>query len=217
MKLFIGHDSKMAIASDVLEYSIKKYTTKPLSIIRLKLSELDFNRPWDPLQATEFAFSRFLCPHLCGFSPEVAVFMDNDMLALSDITGLFEMDMDDYALRVVKHDHVPTTKTKLDGRVQTQYNRKNWSSLMVMRPDRLKCWTKEAVETQSGKWLHQFVPIDDSLIGDLPATYNVLDQIKADTKLVHYTEGLPAYPGYENHPHGGVWFKTRDEYTNGIL
>ncbi len=143
--------------------------------------------------------------------------MDNDMLALSDITELFDMDMSDYALRVVKHDHVPTTVLKLDGKPQTQYPRKNWSSLMVMRPDRLKCWTKKAVETQSGKWLHQFVPINDSLIGNLPITYNVLDEIKPDTKLIHYTEGLPAFPGYENHQFGKVWFDARDEYANAKM
>lgn len=215
-KIFIGYDAKAGIASDVAAYSFKKHSSIPLEISYLKLSELNFNRPWDNLQATEFAFSRFLVPYLCNYSNEPTIFVDNDVIVMGDVAEIFNLDMTNYALRVVKHHHVPTTKIKLDNRTQTVYPRKNWSSFYLCRPDRLHCWTKEAVEIQSGAWLHQFKSIPDELIGEMPKTWNVLDYANSDTKMIHYTEGLPIYPGYENHPYAHIWYKYRDEYLNFI-
>ena len=150
MRIFIGWDSRQAECADVLAYSLRKHTTIPLDIRNLKLAELDFDRPHDPLQSTEFTYTRFLVPDLCGYRG-TAVFMDSDMLCLGDIAELDALDMTDFALRVVKHNHVPTETVKMDGRVQTRYPRKNWSSLMVMDCAELTHWTKRAVETQPAR------------------------------------------------------------------
>jgi len=91
-----------------------------LDIRYLKLSELDFDRPLDPLQSTEFTYSRFLVPYLCQYEGK-AIFMDCDMLCLGDIKELDELEMSQYALRVVKHNHQPTEKLKMDGKIQTVY------------------------------------------------------------------------------------------------
>jgi hypothetical protein len=214
-KIFIGHNDKMPMISDVFAYSIKKYASKPVDIHLLKLSELNFNRPWEKYQTTPFSFSRFLVPFLCEYNG-LALFADDDFLCLPgcDINELFNFDMTNYALRVVKHNHVPTAVTKMDGQPQTVYPRKNWSSLMLMRCDLLKCWTKEAVETQSGSWLHQFKSISDELIGDLPSTWNKLDAIEPDTKMVHYTSGVPAFSACADRPFSLQWYKAYYDMMN---
>ena len=53
------------------------------------LSQLEsvFHRERNALQSTEFSFSRFLTPYLCGYEGW-AIFSDCDMLMLDDITGL---------------------------------------------------------------------------------------------------------------------------------
>lgn len=209
-KIFIGWDSRMAEVSDVLVHSLEKHSSKPLSIAHLKLSELPLKRKFDPLASTEFTYSRFLVPFLCGYQG-IALFMDNDMLCLSDINEVLDLDMRDYALRVVKHDYKPKATVKMDGKVQTVYPRKNWSSFMLMDCAKLQCWSQEAVETKSGAWLHRFEPIPDDLIGDIPFTWNVLDEIRPDTKLVHYTEGGPWFAEKADHPFGKIWFAYRDE------
>jgi lipopolysaccharide biosynthesis glycosyltransferase len=199
LRIFIGFDRREAECADVLAYSLREHASIPLEIRYLKLSELDFDRPLDPLQSTEFTYSRFLVPRLCGYRGK-AIFMDCDMLCLGDIKELDDLDMADYALRVVKHDHRPSASTKMDGRVQTTYPRKNWSSLMVMNCARLTLWTKEVVETESGAFLHRFQGIDD-----------------ASTRLVHYTSGGPWFEACKDHPYGAAWLEWRDRFRASQL
>ena len=122
--------------------SLKKQPRSPLDIRYLKLAELDFDRPLDPLQSTEFTYSRFLVPYLCQYEGK-AIFMDCDRLCLGDIKELDDLEMSQYALRVVKHNHRPTEKLKIDGKIQTVYPRKNWSSLMIMNCQELKLGPKK--------------------------------------------------------------------------
>jgi lipopolysaccharide biosynthesis glycosyltransferase len=209
LRIFIGFDHREAECADVLAYSLRAHASIPLDIRYLKLSELDFDRPLDPLQSTEFTYSRFLVPYLCDYRGK-AVFMDCDMLCLGDIKELDDLDMANFALRVVKHDYRPSATTKMDGRAQSVYPRKNWSSLMILNCARLTLWTKEVVETQSGAFLHRFQEIDDALIGDIPKTWNTLDWMDQKTKLIHYTSGGPWFEECRDHPYGRIWLEWRD-------
>lgn len=210
-RIFIGFDSRMPIASEVLEYSLRKHSSEPLDIRLLKLPNLDLKRPQDPLQSTEFTYTRFLVPHLCGFQG-TALFMDNDMLAFGDVSKLFHLDMGDFWLRCVKHDQkADDGGIKMDGRRQTSYPRKNWSSFMLLNCAKMTAWTKENVETKRASWLHRFESVPDDKIGDLPRTWNTLDWYDDSTNLVHYTEGGPWFDRCKDHAYGAIWFKYRDE------
>lgn len=210
-RIFIGFDKRMPIASEVLEYSLRKHSSEPLDIRLLKLDELDLKRPHDPLQSTEFTYTRFLVPHLCGFQG-IALFMDNDMLAFGDVSKLFHLDMSEAWLRCVKHDQKASSDgIKMDGRRQTSYPRKNWSSFMLLNCAQLTSWSKEAVDTKPASWLHRFESVPDDKIADLPKTWNTLDWYDETTELIHYTEGGPWFDRCRDHPYGAVWFKYRDE------
>lgn len=210
LRIFIGWDSRFPEPADVLRHSLLKHSSIPLEIRYLKLDELRLSRQHDPLASTEFTYSRFLVPHLCNFRGK-AVFMDNDMLCFGDVRELDELDMQPYALRVVKHDYRPAEGTKMYGCPQTSYPRKNWSSLMLMDCTKLRLWSKEVVETQTGAYLHRFQDIPDEQIGDVPFAWNALDTMDHETKLIHYTNGGPWFEAYESHPHAEVWRKYRDE------
>ncbi len=212
LRIFIGWDSRFPEPADVLRYSLQKHSSIPLDIRYLKLDELQLARQHDPLASTEFTYSRFLVPHLCGFQGK-AIFMDNDMLCLGDIKELDDLDMTGLALRVVKHDYSPSNTVKMYGCPQTNYPRKNWSSLMLMNCAKLKLWTKQVVETQTGAYLHRFQDIPDEQIGEIPNTWNTLDWMDETTKLIHYTNGGPWFKEYENHPHAGIWYQYRDEHS----
>ncbi len=209
-RIFIGFDSRFPEPADVLKYSFIKHSSIPLEIHYLKLDELKLSRAHDPLASTEFTYSRFLPPHLCNFEG-TALFVDNDMLCLGDIGEIADLDMTPFALRVVKHEYTPVNAVKMYGCPQTSYPRKNWSSMMLMDCGKLKLWTKDVVETQSGAYLHRFQDIPDEQIGELPNTWNTLDWMDETTKLIHYTNGGPWYKEYEDHPHAGIWFAYRDE------
>jgi lipopolysaccharide biosynthesis glycosyltransferase len=211
LRVFIGFDSREAECSDILAYSLRAHSSVPLEIRYLKLDQLDFQRPHDPLQSTEFTYTRFLVPHLCDYRGK-AVFMDCDMLCLGDIKELDDIDMSGLALRVVKHDYRPTATSKMDGQPQTVYPRKNWSSLMLMNCARLGLWTKHVVETRSGAYLHRFQDIPDELIGEIPNTWNTLDWMDERTKLIHYTSGGPWFERCRDHAYGAVWLEWRERY-----
>ncbi len=210
LRIFIGWDSRFPEPADVLRYSLLKHSSIPLDIRYLKLNELGLNRTHDPLASTEFTYSRFLVPHLCGFRGK-AIFMDNDMLCFGDVKQLDDLDMSNHALRVVKHDYSPSNAVKMYGCPQTSYPRKNWSSLMIMNCAKLKLWSKEVVETQTGAYLHRFQDIADEAIGDIPMTWNTLDWMDEHTQLIHYTNGGPWFEEYRDHPHAAVWVQARNE------
>lgn len=213
--IYIGYEPKQHIAYEILKFSLRNNSSTPLDIRPLHLDsikrKINFSRPLDPLQSTEFTYTRFLVPYLCGFKGR-ALYMDCDMVCLGNIAEVYELDLSAHWLRVVKQSQIVASHTKMDGKVQTSYPRKNWSSLMLLNCENLTCWTKEAVEERSGKWLHRFEPITDDRIGSIPPEWNVLDRYDNETRMIHYTEGGPWLAGFENHPYGDIWFKYLERY-----
>lgn len=209
--VWIGYDPSQHVSFEVLKYSLEKHASEPVLVRPIDAEKIDFSRGDDPLASTPFTYTRFLVPWLEDYEG-TALFMDSDMLALGDITELFHEDLDGLALRVRQHDYNPTDTVKMGGKTQTQYPRKNWSSLMLMNCSELGAWSKEAVETESGAWLHRFEAIPDEKVGDLSEEWNVLDHMTGPTKLLHYTSGGPWLPGCENADHADLWHEYREEY-----
>ena len=171
IRVFIGYDAAERVATSVLAHSINVHASEPVAITPVMLSQLRgvFDRPRNELQSTEFSFSRFLTPWLAGYEGW-AVFMDCDMIMREDIAELWKLRDDRYAVQVVKHMHVPKEEKKFLGQVQTKYEKKNWSSVMLMNCAKCKALTPEFVNTATGLQLHQFKWLgDDGLIGALPA------------------------------------------------
>ncbi len=212
-RIFIGYDSTQDIAYRVLRFSLLRHASIEIDIRPLVLPEImarhRWHRPHDPQQSTEFTYTRFLVPYLCGFEG-TALFMDSDMLCLGDIAPLAKENLSECALRVVKHDQRPTSTIKMGGKTQTSYPRKNWSSLMLMNCSKLRAWSKENVESKPASWLHRFEPLPDHQIGELPSLWNSLDAASEDTRILHYTSGGPWIEGCEDHPSAEAWWAYRD-------
>ena len=208
--IFIGYDSKVKIAYHVLTESILKNSSTPVTVSPINLGNLKniYTRKQDPLASTEFSFSRFLVPHLMNYNGW-AIFMDSDMVMLSDITELWNLRNEDYAIQVCKHDYTPSSKNKFLGNNQTIYAKKNWSSLMLMDCSKCKTLTPEYVNTRSGLELHQFKWLDENLIGSIPLEWNWLVgeyPYKKDVHNVHFTEGGPYFKDYKNTEYAKEWF-----------
>ncbi len=213
--IFIGYDSKVKIAYHVLAESILRNSSTPVTISPINLSNLKniYTRKQDPLASTEFSFSRFLVPHLMNYNGW-AIFMDSDMMMLSDITELWNLRKEDYAIQVCKHEYTPSSKNKFLGNNQTIYAKKNWSSLMLMNCSKCKTLTPEYVNTRSGLELHQFKWLDENLIGSIPLEWNWLVgeyPYKKDVHNVHFTEGGPYFKDYKNTEYANEWFKVYDD------
>ena len=122
LRIFIGFDARETAAFHVLAHSIHARATRPVAVTPIVLDQLEpeFQRPRDPLQSTDFSFSRFLTPYLSGFAGW-SLFMDCDMLMRADIAELFALRDERYAVMCVKHNHVPRETTKFLGETQTKY------------------------------------------------------------------------------------------------
>lgn len=237
---FIGFDEREPAASEVAEYSIRKRTKYPVVIQHLKHKDLRkvglFLRPWltdartglrrdlidgNPF-STEFSHTRFLIPELMGFKGW-ALFMDADMMFLSDIKKLFELCDDSKAVMCVKHNHhIKGDTIKMDGQVQQGYNRKNWSSFVLWNcgHEANKQLTKGFVNTAKGSDLHSFSWLANDQIGELPHTYNYISGVSpklplemgARPHVIHYTEGGPWFSNCRNVPYAQFWLDEYEEY-----
>ena len=103
-----------------------------------------------------------------------ALFIDWYIIFLEDITNLFALADEKYAVMCVKHDFKPKPGLKMDGQIQTVYPRKNWSSVVLWNcshPSNEKI-TVDSVNNPNydGSYFHRFSWLKDDEIGDLPAT-----------------------------------------------
>lgn len=210
INVFIGYDPREAVAFSVLSYSIHARASQPVGVTPLMLSQLKglYTRERHPLQSTDFSFTRFLVPHLSGYTGW-SLFMDCDMLVLDDIAKLWALRDDRYAVQVVKHNHVPKEDIKFLGAKQTKYEKKNWSSVILFNNAKCQALTSEYVNAATGLELHQFKWLDsDALIGEIPHRWNHLvgyDAPSPDVSLVHYTIGGPYFEEYKNCEHAEAW------------
>jgi len=235
-KIYLGWDPREQSAYDVAESSILRHASSPVAISPLKLGELGNimtrsvetkdGRLWCPISqapmATEFAISRFCVPFIqdSGW----ALFADCDILCLSDIAELFALADPKYAVMVVKHDQpVKEGETKMDGQLQTFYNRKNWSSVVLWNCSHPynKLFTREHLNTWPGRDLHAFKWLLDSEIGELPVKWNWLVNVTpgepALSGIWHYTLGGPWFQNWKGAPHDAAWLDALEKTTKALL
>ncbi len=219
IRVFIGYDPNEEIAYHVLAASIMRRSTQPVQITPIALGNLKsiFNRERNNLQSTEFSFSRFLTPYLSGYEGW-SIFMDCDMLVLDDIANLWDLRDEKYALMCVHHNHIPAEKIKFLNQEQTKYERKNWSSVMLMNNAKCTALTPNYVETATGLDLHRFKWLEDEQVGEIPHKWNHL--VDYDSPLpveeisnLHYTEGGPYFKDYTTCGYAENWL---DEYHQTI-
>lgn len=206
INIFIGYDSNEVAAYHTLCHSIITNSTHPVAITPVKLSHVanDYVRARNTLSSTEFSISRFLVPHMMNYQGW-ALFMDCDMLVLDDISRLWRQRDDRYAIQCVKHDYVPKTEKKFLDQVQTKYEKKNWSSVMLMNCAQCNRLTPDYVMRASGLELHQFKWLaDESLIGNINVSWNWLvgeyenHPLNGAVRNYHYTLGGPWFAEYRN-------------------
>jgi hypothetical protein len=222
-EVFIGFDSRESAAYEVCARSIRKYCAEPPKIAPIleahlrglglytRRHERREGRLWDVISdapmSTEFAITRFLTPTL-STSPW-AVFCDCDFLWRADIRELIALADPRYAVQVVQHEYAPPEGIKMDGQLQLNYRRKNWSSLVLWNCGHpAHAQLAGSINTRPGRNLHAFEWLEDSLIGGLPAEWNWLEghsDSSMNPKAVHFTRGTPEMDGYGDIPYAEEW------------
>jgi len=224
INFFIGYDSKEDIAYRVCKQSLLKHSSIKVDVKALKLYELIsknfYKRTVDPLASTEFTYSRFLVPSLMKFDGW-AIFCDCDFLFFEDIAKIFKNISEEKAIYCVKHEYKPTERHKMDGKQQTIYPRKNWSSFIIFNcshPSNKKL-DVDLVNKESGSFLHQFKWLQDSEIGALDERWNWLEGWTSKSNAekpyaVHFTRGGPWFDEWKDVEFCNEWINERDEYLS---
>ncbi len=224
--VYVGWDSREDIAFQVCRHSITANASIPVSVTPIKQQSLRANdlyiRDADPLAATEFTYTRFFVPYLQNFSGW-ALFCDCDFLWLGDVAELVTLLDDRFAIMCVHHDHQPKENSKMDDRPQTQYPRKNWSSMVLYNcghPDN-SILTPEVINRETGAFLHRFQWLTDDLIGEIPESWNWLEgwckkPVSGTPNAIHYTRGGPWFDEWQSVDYAELWNKERDAYEAGV-
>ncbi|MGH6891405.1 MAG: hypothetical protein ACREEP_04020 [Dongiaceae bacterium] len=177
LRVFIGYDHRQAVAYNVLQFSLFRHASKPVTIAPLVLSTLPMKRSG----LTPFTFSRFLVPWLCDYQGW-ALFLDIDFLVLGDVAEIFALADDHYAAMVSKNAKKFEWASMILFNCGHQANR-------ILTPDYVDD-PKRCVSPHTLDWLKP------ELVGGLPGEWNHLvgyDAPRTDAKMVHYTQGMPIY------------------------
>jgi hypothetical protein len=168
LRVFIGYDPRQPIAYNVLQHSIVRHASRPVSITPLILGQLPLKRRG----LTEFTYSRYLVPWLCGYEG-LALFLDADMVVKGDIAEIF---------------------TDFDGEVAMQIHQPQfeWASAMLYNCPRCRILSPEFIEDKSNLLFDYHWT---TRVGKLPEEWNrpVGYSEPADSKLYHYTQGIPVW------------------------
>lgn len=221
LKIYVGYDSREDIAWQVCRFSLLRHASGELEIHALKQSELRarglYTRGPDRA-STEFSLTRFLTPHLAAHDGWT-LFVDCDFLFTTDVLRVLDHADRGNAIHVVKHDYTPARAVKMDGRAQSAYTRKNWSSFMLFNNAhrRVKALTPAVVNSESPSFLHRLSWLgDDRLIGELPRGWNFLEgeypKPERAPQAIHFTNGGPWFPNKQDVDYAELWYAERDRY-----
>ncbi|MEY3597576.1 MAG: hypothetical protein RL543_1529 [Pseudomonadota bacterium] len=215
LRIFVGYDSKEIVAYHTFCQSVIDHASQPVSFTPIALSHLErtFTRERNPLQSTEFSFSRFLTPYLSNYEGW-SLFVDCDIILRDDVAKLFALADDRYAVMCCKHDYMPSAGIKFLNNVQTVYAKKNWSSVMLFNNQRCRRLDTDYVNSASGLELHQFKWLQsDQEIGGLPLEWNWLIgeyEAKDTARAVHFTVGGPYFDEFATCDFADEWRCIRD-------
>lgn len=224
MKIYIGYDPAEQDAYRVATKTLSACSAlkpEPLEAGRLRDSGLltrtvdargqMYDLPSNAPCSTEFATSRFLVPILCQSG--WALFTDCDVVFMADPIELMGHAYADKAVMVVKHEHKGSGK-KMGGMIQTDYPRKNWSSVMLFNCDHPanRRLSLRDINERPGRDLHAFYWLHDSEIGELPKEWNWLVGVQdkpVTPKIAHFTNGGPWIDGWGGAEHDDIWWSAR--------
>lgn len=219
VRVFIGSGEASLLERKTLIHSLRKHTQRELDIYVLNGThnaiELNDCEPFlapMPLKikyrngATEFSLYRFLIPEICNYQGK-AIFLDSDMVCLSDIGELFDTPTNDCSFLAspgayfIRPDLwglsamlIDCEKSKFDLETifsEIDYGLYDYTDLMGMS--------------------RAFLSHHSYVIGELDSYWNVLDYWDKHTKIIHYTKLSNQPWKYPNHPYGEIWFNYFNE------
>lgn len=198
--VYVGYDPREAVAYSVFCHSVLSRTKSQVSFTPVCGDRED--------ASNTFSKARFRIPEMQGYRGW-AIWADGDMLCRADIAELWKLRKPGYDVMVVQHDYRTKHPVKYLGQRNEDYERKNWSSLMLIDCGNA-VWRRpeyKALLNGPAGLLHRFSYLEDERIGELPKAWNHLVSeydYDPNAKLVHFTIGIP--PFYPSCDYSAEWY-----------
>ena len=207
IRIFIGTDETQTIAARVLEYTIRKNTTRPVEFVHL--DKIDVPLPRDPSNQprTLFSFKRFAIPALCGYRGQ-ALYLDADMVVFGDVAELWDRPMAPFEVLCTWQPEAPEA-----WRHHPSFKPGRQMSVMLLDCARLQ-WdaTKIVQGLDEGRYTYEQLMFDlcvispDKIAETLPPEWNCLEWYDpGTTKLLHYTVVETQPWKTDVNPLGHIW------------
>lgn len=215
-RIFIGSGEASLIERKTLIHSLQKHATRPLDIYVFNGTHNTIEHGDEPprlaplplkikyLNVTEFSNYRFVIPLVCEFQGR-AIYMDSDIICLRDPCELFDTPMGEHDLLA-----------RADA-----YGGDRWAgSVMLLDCARARFDVERYfADVERGEYtsedLHQlrpaFLRVHPLKVGRLDPSWNDLDHLDSNTKLLHYTHLLTQPWKFPGHPHAAIWFEHFEE------
>lgn len=217
IRIFIGSDASQLLASRVLEWSLRKYSSWPLEIQILDASTAPaLTESLMQRQRTGFSFLRFAIPELCAWQGR-AIYLDADMQVFADIAEVWCHPMNDKALVCTVQNETP------DGwKGKNIFHPGRQFSVMLLDCSRLHWQVTDILrDYETGKVTYEDImfkmtPTPSSEIAEnLPAEWNHMENyIPGRTKLLHYTVGHEQPWLNDRNSRREIWMKDFREALN---
>ena len=189
IKVFVGCDPNNCDLEQmmVLDYSIHKYTSLPVEIVWMQLSRdpqsFWYSNPeagegWDTTKwPTPFSGFRWAIPEYCDYSGR-AIYMDADMIVLSDLAELWTHPIDGKS--------IVAAKTKAD---MTRLCTCVWDCNKAK--DIIPAVTKLRKDPKSHRKMMKLIKKDPKLVEPYQDSYNCVDGeglAIEDIRILHYSD-----------------------------
>lgn len=191
-RVFVGYDPRQPLAYNVLQSSLHRHSKGRVQVEPLMLHKLPITRRG----LTDFTYSRFLVPYLCGYEG-VGIFMDADIVVTGDIAELAAQADGESAVQVMQE--------------QPKFE---WASVMLFNCANCKVLTPEYINDPQNKLLE----LRWGKVGTFSPEWNLcVNKVEPrEAKLYHYTEGIPHWDEVKCSPLDDIWQAEYEAATKSV-
>ena len=232
IRLFIGSSPKNSIEEKVFRYTLQKHTNQPIEInvidgaagtvTTLGTGEVKTLPPHLISRikgATAFSMARWAIPEWCGYQGR-AIYCDSDQLVLSDLTGLWQTELDGATLAMVPTKQAKSSKHFFQNFLKRYVNTEETyylASVMLIDCEKASVWSLESlvesIDRQKfsfGDLMYVSAAFRDYFnltIAALPCEWNHLDYVDRTSKIVHFSDLTTQPWRFHHHPISSFWEK----------
>lgn len=200
IQVFVATTEDQMLSVQVLEHSIRRYSTMPVQLTPLHRCGIEVPTPKAPKNypRTPFSFQRFLIPQVRGYQGR-AIYLDSDMQVFSDIRALWVRPMNGAQLLAVG-DTEDASRAPQFSVMLLDCARLDWNLRMIV--DRLDSGTLEYAH------LMRCMAVAERIEPTIPPQWNALEHYEPGrTALLHYTD-MPTQPWVStSNPLGYLWVR----------